>query len=81
MFNMSGYIPFWGIELRDASYMEDLKQFRFPKSKKARIRKKFRKNPLNWRYFPSPTVYRMGNVIIGHPVTLKKIRQEVENRL
>ena len=35
-------------------------QFRFPRSKKTRIRKKWRRNPTNWRVRHKPTIIQMG---------------------
>ncbi len=58
-------------------------QFRFPRSKKARIRKKWRKNQENWRMSPSPDVFRLdleaggmglGFTFTGHPETIRRLR-------
>ena len=59
--------------IQDPSLMQ---QFRFPKSKKKRIRKKFRKNPKNFK--PSNEVFIARNMIVVHPQTLKKIAKASE---
>ncbi len=50
-------------------YTQDLlvrrRQVRFPRSKRRRIRKKWRKNPKNWITEPDPNVYLMNLCSMG----------------
>lgn len=53
-----------------------IEQFRFPKSKKKRIRNKWEKRPENFR--PDlKKCYVMGNDIICHPILAAKLREEM----
>ena len=45
----------------------DWKQFRFPRSKKRRIKKKWRKNARNFRMVPQKKIFRVGNSFYAHP--------------
>lgn len=54
-----------------------LVQFRFPKSKRKRIRMKWAKRPENFKQVPSHTMYRMGDTVVVHPDDLSKIKAEV----
>ena len=51
-------------------------QYRFPKSKRRRIRKKWSKDSKNWRTIPDDKIYLMGNKAICHPLTLRKLREQ-----
>lgn len=39
-------------------------QFRYPRSKRRRIRKKWRRDPANWRLVPMRQSLRMGNRLL-----------------
>lgn len=52
---------FCGLQLVADSFLSDRKQFRFPRSKCKRIRKKWRKRPENYRDFPRMVAYQVGN--------------------
>lgn len=55
-----------------------VEQFRFPKSRKKRIRNKWAKRPENWR--PNlKTTYIIGNNIFAHPVLAQKLREKINN--
>lgn len=58
---------FTGIEVHQNSYMPktQYRQWRFPRSKKKRIQKKWSKQKANWRY--DPCVWRIGGVYYVHP--------------
>jgi len=65
-----------------SSYLVIREQFRFPTSKKRRIRKKWAKRNKNFRQFPDPKMYvlnmkdqRMG--YIGHPATVQKLKEMI----
>ncbi len=53
-------------------------QWRRPRSKKKRIRKKWAKNPLNWRTERRRLVYLHGNTAYMHPNTLEALLHEAE---
>lgn len=53
-------------------------QFRFPRSKKVRIRRKWAKNPRNWRGTADPKIYKMGDTYYMHPDTWEKVQREIE---
>lgn len=60
-------------------YTQDLlirrRQVRFPRSKRRRIRKKWRKNPKNWITEPDPNVYLMSSSFTVPPNETLVIRQ------
>ncbi len=49
-------------------------QFRFPHSKKKRIRNKWAKRDRNFRWLPQ--MYRMGETIIAHPVMARELKRQ-----
>jgi len=53
-------------------------QFRFPKSKCKRIRKKWRKNPDNFKEIPA--VYQVGKSFVAHPVLYTQIRDAINEK-
>lgn len=54
-------------------------QFRFPKSKRRRIRKKWRKNPENFRTLPDTNFYQYGENIICHSKMARRLRTTLQN--
>ena len=50
-------------------------QFRFPRSKKSRIRKKWSKDEKNYKQVP--TIYQMGDTIIAHPAIISQINNDL----
>lgn len=46
-------------------------QYRFPRSKKKRIRNKWAKRPENFR--ADPKVYQFNGAIYGHPETIRNL--------
>lgn len=56
-------------------------QFRFPKSKGKRIKKKWRKNRANWKTVckPLPEVLVFNRNIVAHPDIARKIRKALED--
>lgn len=58
--------------------LTEYKQVRFPKSKRKRIQKKWRKCLSNYAHVPSEAVYQVGFDVIAHPTTLYRIRREIE---
>ncbi len=63
-----------GIKIIESNLL--VEQYRFPKSKKKRIRVKWAKRPANWR----PDIkraYQMGDAIICHPIMAQQIRRQL----
>lgn len=52
-----------------------VEQFRFPRSKKKRIRAKWAKRPANFR--PARRAYLMGDKLICHPQFAAKLRRSL----
>lgn len=69
-----------GLKIIVDNCMADWKQVKFPRSKKKRIRKKWAKNRKNYRWVAWTTVYRIGNVIVMHPIMLAKLKKELDKR-
>lgn len=55
-------------------------QFRFPRSKKRRIRKKWSKQPWNYRMVPRDYCYQIGNQLLVSPGLMAKIAREIGYR-
>jgi len=66
-----------GMEVFESELVLDYKQFRFPKSKKRRIKKKWTKREVNWRNFPGKKALIFNNKMFVHPETYKKIQEAV----
>jgi hypothetical protein len=60
----------------DAS-LADRVQFRFPKTWKKRIRKKWAKRPENYRVVPRKDVYRVGDRLLMHPALWEELKKAV----
>ena len=56
-------------------------QIRFPRSKKKRIRKKWRKRPENWGWKTTYLVVRMGSILTVHSKTYEKLMGGLSKRL
>ncbi len=66
--------PF-GISVVESSYAIERKQFKFPRTRKKRIEKKWRKNPKNFK--DSPGAYLVnGRTLYAHPEIVKVIRRK-----
>jgi hypothetical protein len=65
-----------GLRVFENLYCTISRQFRFPRSKRTRIRKKWSAQQLNYRNIPDPDVYVMEleGYIIGHPETIAKLK-------
>lgn len=59
------------------------RQYRFPRSKKRRIRKKWAKRRSNYKTVavPQTDVYRVGSTIVAHPEIIDRIRAECTRRM
>lgn len=69
----------FGIKIIENHNLVKRVQFKFPKSKRKRIRKKFKKDQVNYRNEPDRTLYHMPNLrqIVCHPVVAAEIRRKV----
>jgi len=68
-----------GIYLVSAPSMETLVQYRFPKSKKRRICKKWAKRAENYKAVPAEHYYLVdNNTIVAHPAFLKELELGAE---
>jgi len=56
-------------------------QYRFPKSKRRRIRKKWKKDQTNWKTKPDPQYYFLNNQIICHPIMAEKLRKHESSQI
>jgi hypothetical protein len=62
------------MEIITSSLCEERYQWRFPTTKKRRIRKKWAGRPANFR--TRPTAYQMGGKLICHPVIAENLRAQ-----
>lgn len=67
------FIPLAGFSIYESHAM--CVQFRFPRSKRRRIRKKWAKDKHNFK--PSPQILRSGNTLICHPAMAVKLREHL----
>ena len=51
-------------------------QYRFPRSKKARIRKKWARRPQNWKSIARDQVFKVGNKLVCSPSIHAKLKAE-----
>lgn len=72
---------FAGLKCIESIYCVKRWQFRFPHSKKKRIRAKWSKRNENWKSLPDPQFYQIGDTLVGHPQTFEALRQVVEKPL
>ena len=66
-----------GFRVYSSPHMCDRVQFRFPRTKKRRIRKKWAKRVENWKTVPWDKVYRMGDAIYAHPIMIEKLKRDL----
>jgi len=73
------YRAFSGFRLIDEERMLAGHQIRFPRSKRRRIQKKWRRRRENHVFYPDPGVLmdQENKVIIGHPVTMIQLRHKL----
>lgn len=75
------YRPTFGLSVivDDRLCVADWVQFRFPRSKRRRIRRKWGRRDRNWR--PVATVCRVGDTLYVSPAMLAAIRKRVADRI
>ena len=74
-------LGFYGLRIVVDSSMADRVQFRYPRSKRRRIRNKWAKRPQNWKTVPWDRVYQMGDVLMMHPAMAEKLRREASSHV
>jgi len=75
------FARFYGaLQLISAPYMTTYVQYRFPRSKKKRIRKKWAKDKRNWRHEPMKVIWQMGNTVFAHPAVIDRIKKAVDTQ-
>ena len=81
MTNEQGMLLYGDIRIYRNVYCTIRKQFRFPSSKKRRIRNKWKKRDKNFRDIPDEKIYFMQNsrTMVGHPVAVDKLIRRFEN--
>lgn len=76
-FDFSIHNPFCGIPIIENMYCEAEEiQYRFPRSKKARIRKKWARRPQNWKSIAHSQIFKVGNKLVCSPSILAKLKAE-----
>jgi hypothetical protein len=63
----------FGMKVIEDVFLSDRKQVRFPRSKKVRIRRKWAKQAKNYDFVPKSYVYQVGDKLLGHPETIRRI--------
>lgn len=74
-FDPLGGLRFGGLALMPCPYMADYVQYRFPRSKKKRIRKKWSKDKRNWRWEPWKKAWQIGDMVFAHPSMIESIKK------
>jgi hypothetical protein len=72
--------PLYGLQINiidDSMLAGEHKQFRFPRSKKQRIRKKWRRCQTNFRFIPNNTVYQIGNILYCSRYMAESLKKEL----
>lgn len=69
-----------GYEVYTNLHLTKSKQFRFPKSKRKRIRVKWGKQTKNFRSYPSDEIVVIGNKMIMHPIYYNRLMQTIKER-
>ena len=72
----------YGLKVIESVHLPRFKlvQFRFPKTKRRRIQKKWTKKDSNFKQVKSPTMLRYGNTIIIHPEDLQILKSQLEHK-
>lgn len=73
----------YGFKIVEIPAMEIEKrvQFRFPKSKKRRIRKKWSRRSENWKDVPQSGILMVNGTIFIHPLRMTELRAQLEQRV
>lgn len=65
---------FFGPQIFESPHLQTRTQFRFPRSRKRRIRKKWAARENNYKYIPNIYYDAARNVIYAHPSIAQKMR-------
>jgi hypothetical protein len=68
----------YGFQVFPCHYMFDRKQVKFPRSKKKRMIKKWRKQPKNYKIIPQEKVIQIGNGLHMHPDLYIKLKEQTK---
>lgn len=74
MNNLSAY---YGLKIFESPLIAKRVQFRHPRSRKRRIRRKWAARAENFK--DAPTAYRVGDVVYAHPEWIRKIKESAVN--
>ena len=66
------------MQIIESPHLTTIPQFRFPKSKRRRIRKKWSKNPTNFQTAPREDFFIYGDKIICHPLMARRLRTTLQ---
>ena len=79
---LAAWRPIYEIQVVRLPYCEHERreQFRFPKSKKRRIRDRWRKDPANWRTKKVCRMLRIGNTIHACDRMIEEIKKVIPTR-
>jgi hypothetical protein len=77
---MNFLVPLSGVTIQVSDHLLEYRseQFRRPKSRKRRIRRKWAKDPRNWRDVHVPRVLSLRGVIVCDPVTFEQMKTKVK---
>lgn len=67
-------VNIFGVQIITSPRLVESRQFRFPRSKKKRIRKKWMRRSANFKNFPSRTILQIGGQWVMHPEILRQIK-------
>lgn len=67
-----------GIKIIENHHLVKQEQFRFPRSKGKRIKKKFQKDCRNFKNVPDRNIYQVMNQIVCHPSVAAQIRKKLQ---
>lgn len=71
----NNYGQFGGFQIIESQSMTETYQFRFPRSKKKRIKKKWQKRPINFKTRPRKDFLLYGDYVICNPIMAAKLRR------
>ena len=71
-----------GFRMIQSGYCTTRQQYRFPRSKRERIRRKWAQRERNFRHMPDQNMYvsRDQGAVIMHPATWRMLERELERR-
>jgi len=69
----------FGMDIIVSRQLDDIrtKQVRFPRSKRRRIRKKWRRNLNNWKTYRVPVGYMVGGTLVVNDLRMDELHKEM----